>query len=492
MTPVGVRFFVGLLLALGVANIGWAKPYGSIEFEPCHLPAPAGVRSPAALCGQIQVPEDWHAPSGRQIQLALAWLPARARHPAPTPLILIAGGPGQAAREAFTPLLPAYEPIREQHHIFLIDQRGTGASAPIQCPPMTDETDAHKASEVFRSWAKNCVAQHKEKQDLSQYHTEWAVRDLDAIRRELKIDAWNMLAVSYGTRVAQRYAQRFPTRVNGLILDGVIPNDVSLGAEDDVNLEHAIEAQLERCNEAPACKSRFGDAYEALVSFAQQLDAQSIQVHVRHPRAGQMVERRLDVGVLASWVRVMAYAPELIPLMPWTLKQAQMGDAGPLVAQAWMIEEMLEKQISVGMQLSVICNEIPRPAPRVKKQGAPTRLLFQRPAYQKMRALCAYWPTSNLPLDDAVSQKVETTTLLLSGQYDPVTPPSYGERAAADFLRSRHLVLQGQSHGVSAIGCAPQLIASFLAHPTLENIDDGCLQKLEAPPFFLHAQGTSP
>ena len=486
------RVLFCLLLTLGASDLTWAKRYGAVEFEECRLPTPAGTQSPSAFCTRLEVPENWNKPNEKPIELAVAWLPARAKKPLAAPVVLIAGGPGQAARESFSSLLPAYRPIREEHHLLLVDQRGTGASAPIRCPATTAKGPGKQSPELIRKWAEDCIAQHSESHDLSQYHTESAIKDLDAVRQALGIKTWNMLGVSYGTRVVQRYARRFPDTLHHLVLDGVIPDDVPLGAEDEINLERAIQAQLERCSDDESCTTRFGSPYGNLNDFAETLSGEDLRVQVRHPRTGARLERPLNRAVLGSWIRVMAYAPELIPLIPWTLEQAQQGDAAPLVAQAWMIEEMLEKQISMGMQLSVICNEqIPPPVNREITEPK-TRALFQRDAALDLRALCELWPKSSQQPKKPPPGKIQAATLLLSGQYDPVTPPTYGERAAADFSRARHLVLQGQTHGVSAIGCTPQVIADFLAEGRPDNVDDTCLERLEAPPFFLHAQGTAP
>lgn len=480
-------------LMLGIAAPTRAMSYGDITFEPCRLPTPPGQHSPAAFCADVQVPEDWQQPAGKQITLAIAWLPAHSRTPAPAPLVMLAGGPGQAARTAFVPLLPAYRPLREQHHLFLIDQRGTGASAPIRCPPLVDDDElGAEAHQKLHDWAQACVARHAASHDLSHYHTSAAVMDLEAVRQALGLAAWHVLGVSYGTRVAQRYAQRFPAAVRTLVLDGVVPEDVLLGADDGVNLDRAMQAQLARCAADADCHAVFPAPYDDLKELSESLEKTPQSVHLRHPRTGKSQDRRLTRSMLSSWARVMAYTPELIPLLPWTLQQARLGDPAPLAAQAWMLEEMLSQQLSMGMQLSVLCNEpVPPLSPDPPAKDATSQLL--RPSHRRnLYELCTFWPKSRHTQSTPTHTQVHTPALLLSGEFDPVTPPAYGVRAMGHFKRARHFILQGQSHGVSAVGCAPLLIADFLSHARPEDLEPSCLERLAAPPFFLHAQGTAP
>ena len=68
---------------------------------------------------------------GATIELFIARVPALNAAPQDDPLVVIAGGPGQAATDFYPPVRAAFEPIRRDRDILLIDQRGTGRSAPL-------------------------------------------------------------------------------------------------------------------------------------------------------------------------------------------------------------------------------------------------------------------------------------------------------------------------------------------------------------------------
>src|SRR5690606_36556983 len=79
---------------------------GDITFASCSLSA-VGAQAVEAQCATFAVPEDHDAPDGRQIELAIAVLPAETQAE-PDPIVMIAGGPGQSALESYPMLAPAF------------------------------------------------------------------------------------------------------------------------------------------------------------------------------------------------------------------------------------------------------------------------------------------------------------------------------------------------------------------------------------------------
>ena len=66
-------------------------------------------------------------------------------------------------------------------------------------------------------------------------------------------------------------------------------------------------------------------------------------------------------------------------------------------------------------------------------------------------------------------------TLLLSGDYDPITPPEYAARLMPHLARGQHVVFPGGSHGQAMTGaCANGIIAGFLDDPDAP-VDTTCV-----------------
>jgi pimeloyl-ACP methyl ester carboxylesterase len=82
--------------------------------------------------------------------------------------------------------------------------------------------------------------------------------------------------------------------------------------------------------------------------------------------------------------------------------------------------------------------------------------------------------------------------LLLSGEFDPVTPPRYGEEVVATLSRGRHLVARGQGHNVMVVGCVPQLIGRFVRAADARSLDTRCMDRIARTPPFGGPYGWEP
>ena len=109
------------------AVAGPASP--ALAWQACRL---AGLAHDA-LCATLQRPLDPARPGGPGFGLQVALLPALARRKAPDPVFFFAGGPGQSAVALAGTIERLLARTGERHDIVLIDQRGTGRSAPLQC-----------------------------------------------------------------------------------------------------------------------------------------------------------------------------------------------------------------------------------------------------------------------------------------------------------------------------------------------------------------------
>ncbi len=211
-----VLVLAAALLASACGNGGAGKR--SLHLAECRLP---NVPT-AAQCGELLVPEDRAQPGGRKIRLFAAVLPANTVTPKDDPLVILAGGPGQAA-SFLGPFAARLTELRRTRDVVLIDQRGTGRSSPLSCAAFKPrDDDAFDVDPLPR--ARECVAELKAQGvDAAQYTTTAWIADLEAMREALGYARWNLWGGSYGSRVAQEYLRRHPERVRTLTLDGVAP-----------------------------------------------------------------------------------------------------------------------------------------------------------------------------------------------------------------------------------------------------------------------------
>jgi pimeloyl-ACP methyl ester carboxylesterase len=481
----------GLLLALPAQA---QRTLGSLEFDPCVLSAPLSVLNVEAQCTTLEVPENPDDPDSRRIELAIAWVPTDNTAGPDDPLFMLAGGPGQSARESYPQLHGAFREIRKNRHVILVDQRGTGESNRLVCKNAEGESavvenESDEDPAAWRDFAQRCRDELGERADLRFYGTSNAIADLDAVRQAIGVDRINLLGVSYGTRVAQQYMRRYPEHTRSVVLDSVVPNTLALGAEHARNLEDALDLHFAQCAEDPACAKPFGSPREDLNALLAELRETPRPVRYRDPLTGENSEGELTPGHVAIVARMYSYAPQLAAMLPLSLHQAAQGDAAPLMAQAEMISGSLSQQIMHGMQLSVMCAE---DVDRIQADPLDATRLLGETLIAASRAQCEVWPRGAVPADFNEPVKSDIPTLLLSGEFDPVTPPRYGEEVAANLSNARHLVLRGQGHSVSGVGCMPRVLGDFIEQAKPAELDVECLDSLKPIPPFAGYYGWEP
>lgn len=463
---------------------------GRIGFEPCALSGPLGGQTTDARCGTLRVPEDWSRPKGRQIDLHIAWLPADDKgEPAPDPVFFIAGGPGQAASDYAAPVAAALSSVLKQRDVFLVDQRGTGKSAPLECPEglekeYGDRTDAAAIADYARRCAQSLTL------DPRRFTTTDAVADLDAVREALGADTINLVGVSYGTRVAQQYARRHPAHTRTLVLDGVLPNDVVAGGEFARMFERTLELRSKACAADAACTRRYPeDMRTQLATLKQRLAAHPVEVDYRDPATGEAKHGTLTAQTVVGLSQMFSYFPQGAALLPVVIDEAVQGRYGPLMALASLGGEKMVGSMNRAMQWSVICAEDadryrPDPADAGTALGADMAGMFF--------AACEAWPHGTRPADFTAPLRSDVPTLLMSGELDPVTPPEYAGRVAAGLPNSKAFVLRGQGHGQMGVGCMPKLIGRFIETANAKALDGSCLESVSPTPPFTGFNGWEP
>jgi pimeloyl-ACP methyl ester carboxylesterase len=494
--------FVGLILVAGYAGVcrGQAATAPARSAAPvftrCQLEHPTGLTAVEALCTHVVVPEDPGKPGGRQLRLFVARIPALSRQAAPEPLFVLAGGPGLGASTFYASAAPVFSRIRRRHDLIIVDQRGTGRSHPLLC--RFDEQQMWDAGEEETARVmRDCRATLEKSHDLSQYTTSVAVRDLEAVRLALGYGRVSFYGSSYGTRVAQHYARRYPASTQALILDGIVPPTRILGPSTPVDAQQALERIFARCRGDAACKARFDDPLQDYLALRDRLARAPVSVQLPDPRTGLPRQMQFNSSALAGALRLATYSAEQAALLPLTLNLArQQEQFAPLAAQFLLTASGYDAVLAYGMHNSVVCAEdVPffTGATLAREQLAATFLGTAQ--IDALQALCRDWPRG--PIDADFHQRLDSSVpaLLLSGTADPVTPASYGDEAALGFRYALHLKLPEQGHGQLAQPCMDGIMAAFLdasRRSARPDVDTSCLQKITPAPFFLSTSGPGP
>ncbi len=495
MRPAPIYRRVLSRLPAAAAMAAMAVHAAPLHLAPCRLTHPSQLVSVEAQCGRLSVPEDPAVPGGRQLQLFVARIPAVNAHGRPDPLFLLAGGPGLAATTFYTGVAPVFERIRRDRDIVLVDQRGTGASNALTCPGATDP-DAPDSTAALVQEARTCLAALGTHANVALYTTSLAVRDLDAVRAALGYPTINLYGSSYGTRVAQHYLRRYPEHTRSVILDGVVPAPLTLGASLALDAQSALERIFARCVAAAPCHARFGDPNLTFAALLAGLKSRPMPVTVPDPFTGQSRKLTFDASDLATVVRLASYSTEYSALLPLVLDDAQShANFAPLAGLMLQATHSLDDLLAYGMHNTVVCAEDVADYQVQTEDRARLAATYMGTAQlEALEGICAFWPRG--PVDADFHQPLSSSrpVLLLSGGDDPVTPPNYAAQAARGLSNSLQVVVPGMSHGQITAPCAARLLSRFIELGSTRGLDAEvmCLKQAVPTAFLTSYTGSAP
>jgi len=444
-----------------------------------------------AYCGTLKVYENRATKQGRQIDLNIVVLPALRSDAQPDPLFFLAGGPGQGAAKLAKAVRQMFAGVLRDRDIVLVDQRGTGKSNPLDCLDADDDSLAMLAQTLEDALTDLKACQAKYDADLTQYVTSIAMDDLDDVRAFLGYDRINLYGGSYGTRAALVYMRQHGGRVRTAILDGVAPPDMRLPLYAARDSQRAFELLARDCAADAGCHAAYPNLLERTRGLLDRLQQDPPRVRLTHPRTGETADVRVEARFMANVIFATLYSPMAAALVPAVIAAAERNEFQSMLALAGLPGGG-EPNMSIGMQLSVLCAEdAPRNTDEDYRKGIDSTLFGQH-IMSIQQAGCTFWPRAKV--DDAYYQPVTSSipTLVMSGEVDPITPPSWGDQVVKTLANSRHLVLPGTGHTPGGTGCGQRVMRSFIELGTVNGIDIACVEKVRRPGFFVSPAGPDP
>ena len=478
-----------ILLIASLACSSSQQPTAIDRLHPC-----ANDEGPTdAYCGTLQVFENRATRAGRTLDLKIVLLPALSNQPQPDPVFFLAGGPGQGAAQLARSVREVFRRVQAERDIVLVDQRGTGKSHPLNCK--ADEPDSlqslNEGHEIGVERLRKCLHELEQDADLRQYVTTIAMDDLDDVRAHLGYDRINLYGGSYGTRAALVYLRRHGDQVRSIVLDGVAPTDMRLPLYFARDAQRSFDKLLADCEAEASCRAKYPDLAARARALFARLEAAPVPARLVHPRTGIAEDVRVTAELLANVIVGALYVPLASSLIPELLVRAESNDFQGLLALA-MMGEGVAQNMSYGMHLSVVCAEdYPRITPAdIERETAGT--LFEAYLIDARMKACEIWPKGEVAPSYYEAVKSDVPVLVLSGDLDPVTPPTWGENVLPHLSNARHVVVPGTGHGALSTGCGARLVRQFLERGSAQDLDLGCTQAMRRPPFFVTPAGPDP
>jgi len=425
-------------------------------------------------CGYLTVAEDRLASSPTErgeLQLAVGVFKAVHPNAAVAPLIYLDGGPGAPALDDVVGGWPLFAPLVVDRDLVVLDQRGTGHSKPaLSCDTVMTAGDG---GSDFLAACRNDLA--AKVVSLSHFDSASSATDVNDLRVALGYPLWNLFGISYGTRLALTVLRDYPESVRSIVIDSVLPPQVDALAEAGKNANRAFDVIFDSCASQPDCLRAFPtlrqDFYDTIAALSATPAAIALDGGEVFP-----LDADLTIDILLSIcysAPAIAYVPEFIDglhradysLMKQIL--SAMGSAGG-------------GGFATGMNFSVVCREM---APFTSRQAIAQAdsdlppILAAHFDAKGLLDLCDQWMVTPANSIEHLPVASDRPGLVLSGGYDPVTPPASSQLAASTLSHATFLGLADQSHGAFESPCGRSVIDRFVTDPAAAP-DVSCAESL--------------
>ncbi len=475
------------------------------EKASCPFNIPQGVN---VSCGYLVVPEDRTAhpstnavptamPNVKTIRLAVAIFKSTATHPPADPIVYLEGGPGNSPLQSWVDnITQVFGPYINQRDFIMVDQRGTGYSTPsLACPEYTQEEinqlplnlTPTQSDQRFNTAFQTCKDRLvKAGATLADYTTSASASDFNDLRQALGYAQWNLYGTSYGTRLALEILRDYPQGVRSAVIDSVLPPNVDWLSSDPANTQRALDLLFSACAADSACSAAYPNLRTVFFDTAKKLDANPVTLKVTLPdvgladQTGKQADSLINGNSFIGTIFQSMYLTSYLPDLPELIYQASKGNLEPV---ATLDSSFLasDKTISIGMYNSVKCAEyVPMSDPQ--KLAAAVQAYPDLSSYegdvQGPFQTCQIWGVPSAPTVEQSPVTSDVLTLVLSGQFDPATPPQWGKQAASTLSKGYFFEVPDAGHGPSVdVSCARRLALSFFDNPAAAP-DSSCLKDI--------------
>jgi pimeloyl-ACP methyl ester carboxylesterase len=483
-----VAMVAAFLAGASAASRAAAAFTPTFEDAACPMPLPQGQLAHNVRCGYLTVQETHGNDDGRTLKLAVAILKSTAAKPEPDPVVYLTGGPGAPALEGeFQGLGEATTAafIQSKRDFIFFDQRGTGHSQPaLNCPEtahvLLDSLAANRTPAEQRAANDEALLDCHDRLvaegvNLNAYNSRESAYDIADLMSALGYDEYNLFGTSYGPRLELTAMREVPQRIRSVILDSPLAVNANGPVDQAADLQRSLNEVFHACSSDRACHTAYPDFEQQFWEVVRRANEHPIEVQIKDAD-GKPIDIKISGGQILNGVFVALYNNSTISVLPLATDQIYKGNYGIVALLAQQIVFAFSDE-AAAMTTSVNCSEeIPFLTADVLKSAtagvrqeivdAEVGITNEAGRLDEL-ALCKAWgapPPSAIENQAVVS---DIPTMIFDGQFDPITPPRYGQLAAEKLFRNYVFQFPTSGHGVTyqQYDCASSMIAAFLADP---------------------------
>lgn len=475
---------ISVLLLTGVVDTGRAQQ----EFEDCRL---EGYED-GARCGTVTV---WEDPGLRQRRIDLRVVVLSATGPdslrRPDPVIVLDGGPGQAASRSAPVVARDLRSVRRSRDLILPDRRGTGGSNPLDCPNEPDASTSPVDLVVPRTPAQTraCREQLAANADLTKYTTPFAAGDIVALADSLGIERFNLYGGSYGSREAFELARGHSDRVRSIAVFAVTPQDRRVLLMSPRSAETAMQRLIDDCMATRACRGAYPNLRRELDEVVARLEREPATFRAPLPGGNRTVPVRLSRTAFGSVLRTGLLSPTQSTRIPALIHMAHRGNFDPIGSAYLRFVRRTPAMLSRGLFLSVVCAEEMALVEPEMIRSAAEGTFWGDGWVRSVARQCEEWPEGALPSDWTRPPESNVPALLMSGWLDPIAPPAWAEQVRRHMPNARRVLVREGHHNFSYDSCARRTLARFFDRADAFSLDAECLADAPRGPFVIPGAG---
>jgi pimeloyl-ACP methyl ester carboxylesterase len=453
-------------------------------------------------CGFLIVRQDRANANSPTIKLAVAILKPSSTATASDPVIYLSGGPGESPLTDFAPLFTpdGVGYFFGNRDLIIFDSRGVGGySQPsLDCPELRtsvygalgqnltpDQYDA-----LYRAAMQQCHARLIEAGiNLSLFTTYTSAADVHDLIEALGYQQVNLYGGSYGTRLALEVMRDFPQHVRSVVLDSTLPPQVDLFTSVPASAMRSFDTLFNACAASATCNRSYPQLQSTFYALANTLNAHPLALHdVVDPFTNQSYTVLLNGWRFVELFFLSLYDTTMLPQLPADIYAARSDNTAPLTA-LYNAEMFTEDAISRGMWYSVECNDdapfgTSQDVEMAEQTFAPPIRADDLFHLRTRLGICQFWNVKAAAATEKQPAVSAIPTLILEGEYDPITLPANGNLAARTLSHSDALLFPGTGHGVNfgPSACPKDIVLAFLATPT-QLPDSRCIASMSEPAF---------
>lgn len=494
-----VFVIVAVMLMLTIAlpasaqeDSGEAMGNGTFEPAACAFePFQLFVEGENLECGFVTVPEEHANPDGPTIRVAVARIASNSANPAPDPLFIEQGGPGGSTLDLFGGIGGQFIlPFLDERDVILVEQRGTLYSEPslvctegieVSIEALDEQLTIEESQADLLEILDACVTRlEAEGVNFSAFDSVENAADMVAVADAFGVETFNFYGVSYGTMLGQHLIRDFEDRLRSVILDAVVPLEFNFIPDVAVTTDRALDVLFETCAADAICAENFPDLENVLFETVELLDENPFFFETLNPETEENVPAIMTGEYLLSTINMMLYSTQMLPNLPQFIYDTANGDL--TWAENYYGSFLLEPLYTsaTAMQMAVLCaedadfNDTDYVTDDVRERVVQNQSLLPG----TMPEICDIMGVEELGDFADAPIMTDLPVLLTSGEFDPITPPSYAAMVEPNMPNSTNLTFPGVGHGALLGGqCGASIMTAFISDPTAE-VDASCIDTL--------------